>query len=82
MKIKRSTLIPLILLAYLAVMSTFGWKQYSAGQMSATYFFGVIAITLVVIILLHFNLKRRERLKAEREADLHLAEKNKSNNNN
>lgn len=82
MKIKRSTLIPLILLAYLAVMSVFGWKQYAAGQMSATYFFGVIAITLVVIILLHFNLKRRERLKAEREADLHLAEKNKSNNNN
>lgn len=81
MKIKRSTFIPLILLAYLAVMSSFGWKQYAAGQMSATYFFGVIAITLVIIVLLHFNLKRRERLRAEREADLRQNEETKNNNN-
>lgn len=66
MKLKRSTLIPLFLLLYLAVMSVFGWRQYQSGALSATEFFGIIAITLVVIVLLHFNLKRRERLRQER----------------
>ena len=38
--------------------------------MSAKYYFGIIGITLVIIVLLHFNLKRRERLRKEREDDL------------
>lgn len=75
MKIKRSTIIPAILFVYLVVMSTIGWKQYAAGAMSATEYFGIIAITLAVIVLLHFNIKRRERLRAEREADVHRNEK-------
>ena len=70
MKPKRSTLVPLILAIYLAVMATIGYGQYSTGQMSATYYFGVIIITVVVFILLHFNLKRRERLRREREDDM------------
>lgn len=70
MKIRRSILIPLVLLVYLAVMASIGWKQYAAGEMSATYYFGVIAVTLAVIVLLHFNLRKRERLRAEREADM------------
>ena len=75
MKIKRSTIIPAILFVYLVVMSTIGWKQYASGAMSATEYFGIIAITLAVIVLLHFNIKRRERLRAEREADVHRNEK-------
>lgn len=81
MKIKRSTIIPIILLAYLAIMSAFGWKQYAAGMMSATYYFGVIAVTLIVIVLLHFNLKRRERLRAEREADIRNTQDKRQNKN-
>lgn len=80
MKIKRSTLIPAALLVYLAVMSAIGWKQYAAGAMSAAEYFGIIAITLAVIVLLHFNLRRRERLRAEREADIAKADKNKTDN--
>lgn len=77
MKIKRSNLIPVILLIYLAIMSCIGWKQYALGQMSALEYFGIIAVTLAVIIMLHFNLKRRERLRAEREADIKNAQNNK-----
>ena len=76
MKLKRSTLIPLVLLVYLAIMATIGWKQYASGDMSATEYFGIIAITLAVIVLLHFNMKRRERLRAEREEDMRHNEKN------
>ena len=75
MKIKRSTLIPAILLVYLAVMASIGWRQYASGAMSATEYFGIIAITLAVIVLLHFNMKRRERLRAEREADMRRNDK-------
>lgn len=77
MKLKRSTLIPLLLTAYLAVMSKFGWDQYVAGEISALYFYGVIGLTLIVIVLLHFSLKKRERLRRERLDDI-----NKDNQNN
>ena len=76
MKLKRSTIIPLALLVYLAAMASIGWKQYASGDMSATEYFGIIAITLAVIVLLHFNMKRRERLRAEREADMNRDKKN------
>lgn len=61
MKIKRSTLIPAVLLVYLAVMAGIGYPEYAAGRTSALYYFGIIAITLVVLVLLHFSLKRREK---------------------
>lgn len=70
MKIRRSTVIPLALTAYLGVMACIGYSEYDAGRMSALYYFGVIGLTLLVIVLLHFNLKRRERLRSERENDL------------
>ena len=76
---KRSTIIPLVLAIYLAVMASIGWKDYSAGRMSATYYFGIIGITLVVLVLLHFNLKRRERLRRERLDDIAKNENNKTN---
>lgn len=74
MKIARSTLIPLILLAYLIVMAFIGYPAYADGRTSALYYFGVIATTIVVIILLHFNLKHRERLRRERLEDMEKAE--------
>lgn len=69
-KIPRSTLIPSILLVYLAVMSYFGYIEYAAGKSSPLYFYGIIVTTLLVIFLLHLSLKRRERLRREREEDM------------
>ena len=80
MKIKRSTLIPAVLLVYLAVMASIGWKQYASGAMSTAEYFGIIAVTVAVIVLLRFNLRRRERLRAEREADIARAQRNNPEN--
>lgn len=65
---KRSTVIPLIMLVYLAVMSYIGRGEFFAGHY--LYYFGIIGISLVIIVLLHFSLKRRERLRRERESDM------------
>lgn len=70
MKIKKSTWLPAVLLVYLAVMSVIGYSDFASGKFTPLYYFGVIGATLVVIILLHFSLKRRERLRREREDDL------------
>ncbi len=67
---KKSTLIPLVLLAYLAVMSYIGYGEYAAGRMTPLYYFGVIGSTLLIIILLHFFIKKRERLRRERLEDM------------
>ncbi len=67
MKLKRSTVLPLALAVYLAVMAYIGYPEYASGKVSALYYFGIIAITIVILILLHFNLKRRERYRRERE---------------
>lgn len=68
MKLKRSTVIPLCLLAYLAVMSYIGYPEFQKGNY--IYYFGIIIATLCVILLLHFAMKKRERLRREREQDM------------
>ncbi len=70
MQVKRSTVLPLVLAVYLAVMAYIGYPEYAAGHTSALYYFGTIGITVVILVLLHFNLKRRERLRREREKDM------------
>lgn len=60
-------------------MAYIGWPGYAAGNISALYYFGIIAATLAVIIVLHFSLKKRERMRAEREADIHRAESTDKN---
>lgn len=81
MKIQRSTLIPAILAVYLAVMATIGYSDYAAGRTSAIFYFGTIAVTVVILILLHFSLKHRERLRRERLEDLERSS-DKDNQNN
>lgn len=66
----KPVIIPLVLLIYLAVMCYIGYDGYASGEFSALYYYGVIAGSLLVIILLHFSLKRRERLRKERENDI------------
>lgn len=79
MKLRRSILIPAALTIYLIVMASIGWKQYASGAMTATYYFGVLAASIAAIVLLYFSLRRRERLRREREQDLAANNQNKSN---
>lgn len=69
-KIKRSTLIPSVLLVYLAVMSVIGYRTYSSGAMGPAEYFGIIGATLVVIAMLHFFIKKREKIRDERDKNL------------
>lgn len=75
----KSVIIPLALLVYLGVMSYIGLPLYHEGQYLK--YFGIIGFSLLVIILLHFSLKRREKLRREREADIREAEENKQEEN-
>lgn len=79
MKLSRATLIPGVLLAYLAVMACMGWGEYAAGRTSATMYFGVIAVTLCIIVALHFTIKKRERLRRERLDDMERDQTDTSN---
>lgn len=67
-KLKKSTIIPLALLIYLAVMSYMGLSYYYAGDY--LYYFGIIGVTLIIIIILHFLIKKREKIREEREKDI------------
>lgn len=69
---KKSTIIPLALLAYLGVMAYVGLPIYREGRY--LYYFGIVGVSLLVILLLHLSLKRKERLQREREADIANAE--------
>lgn len=68
---KRSTLIPLFLLLYLCFMAIyFGYPSYLEGNVSLTDLVGISGTTLFAIVMLHFSLKKRERLRRERENDM------------
>lgn len=56
---KSYNFIPLLLLAYLGIMSYIGFSDYRAGNYSALYYFGIIALTLSCIATLRFFLKKR-----------------------
>lgn len=53
--------VPVLLMVYLAAMSFVGYPRYAAGQMSALQYFGIIAATVAVIVLLFFSLRARYR---------------------
>lgn len=55
---KKSTLIPLLLLAWLAVMAATGYSRWADGTYSSLRYFGIITLTLGIILLLHLHLKR------------------------
>lgn len=58
-RIKRSTFLPILLVAYLGVMAYIGRGELKAGNYA--YYFTIIGFTLVFIVLLHFFLKKREK---------------------
>ncbi len=59
MRMKRSTVIPLALLVYLAVMSYIGLPEYRQGHYA--YYFGIIGVTLLLIALLRVFLLKQEQ---------------------
>lgn len=68
-KFKQSTIVPLALAIYLIVMiAVFGMQHFYAGEY--IFFFSIIGATSFIIIALHFLLKRKEKLRKEREDDL------------
>lgn len=69
-QIKRYVAIPAVLLIYLAVMSVIAYPDYRSGVHSSLFYFGVIGSTLLVIALLFFFMRKRDRLRAEREEDM------------
>lgn len=66
---KRSTVIPLCLLVYLAVMAWVGRARLEAGEY--LYYFGVIGGSLLIIALLYWSLRRKEALRDRREEELY-----------
>lgn len=63
-KLKRSTLLPVLLLVYLGIMAYIGRGELYAGNYA--YYFTIIGLTLFFIFLLHIFLKKREKLQANR----------------
>lgn len=51
-------------------MAFIGYPQFANGNESPLFYFGVLAISFLVIVLLHFNLKRQEKLRRERMQDI------------
>lgn len=79
MKINRPVFIPAVLAVYLAIMAFIGLEGLRSGQTSLVQYIGTIVITAGIIILLHFHLKKRERLRRERQNDI---ERNQNSSNN
>lgn len=79
-KFKSSTVIPLALLVYLAAMAFYGRGMLASGE--ALKYYGVIACTLIVLVVLHFSLKKKEKLREKRENDIYTtyAEEEKAKN--
>ena len=67
-KIKKSTLIPLLLLVYLAVMSYIGYSGMKSGAFSPAFYWMVIVGTLLCILGVHLSLKHREKMR-DRDRD-------------
>ncbi len=70
MKYSRAIIVPALLLVYLAVMAYIGLDGVRSGQTSLVAYIATIAVSLGVIVLLHFFLKKRERLRRERLDDI------------
>lgn len=64
MKIKKSTYLPIALFIYLLVLAYFGRDMLERGKYFS--YFSVFGLTTIVIIILHFALKQKEKQQANR----------------
>lgn len=65
----RTTLLPLALLIYLAVLAWIARGRFYSGDY--LYYFGVIGGSLIIILLLYLVLRKRDRLRRESEEQLY-----------
>ena len=73
--LKKSTYLPALLAVYLIVMATIGRGLATTKPLE---YFAVLAISAGVIVILHFTLRKKERL-AERKNDPENNENTKQN---
>lgn len=64
----KSTLVPIALLAYLGVMAYVGRDRLADGEY--LYYFGVIGVSLIIIALVYIVLRKKEKIRAERDEKL------------
>lgn len=73
-RLNKSIVIPAALLVYNGALAYMAWPQYRQGKFTALEYFGVIGIALAVVVALHFTIKKRDRLRREREQDMNKCE--------
>ena len=66
-RIKKSKLIPAILLIYLCIMAYMGREKLLAG--SYLEYFGILVVTLLCIVILHFTLRKQEQVRERRQQE-------------
>ncbi len=66
--LKKSIFIPSLLLIYLGVMAYMGRDKFLSGNYLE--FFGILIVTLLCIILLHITLRKQEKIRERRRAEL------------
>ncbi|MCH5328626.1 MAG: hypothetical protein J1E02_06365 [Coprobacter sp.] len=59
---KKSNLVTVVLLVYLAVMACIGWPHY-IGEGRYGEYIGIIAITLIAIFALRYVQGKKERMR-------------------
>lgn len=67
--VKWSTALPLILLAYLGFMAYIGYPHLLAGEY--LFYFGIVGISLVIILALHIVLRKKEQRRQRASEDIY-----------
>ncbi len=70
MKSKRHIIIPALLLVYLGIVAFFSYENVQTGEVSMNEYILTIVGTLLIIVVLFFVLRRRDKLRQERLNDL------------
>ena len=83
---KRYDIIALLLVIYLAVMAYFGRGMLLSGNYSQInnqeQYFSIIGVTLLVIFILRWAMKRREKIREERRKKQDASERRTLRNDN
>ena len=77
---KRYDIIALLLVIYLAVMAYFGRGMLLSGNYWE--YFSIIGVTLLVIFILRWAMKRREKIREERRKKQDASERRTLRNDN
>gem|GEM_PF-183886 len=67
-KIKQSVIVPVCLAIYLGIMAYIGRDNFTSDN-KFTYY-SVLAVSLVIIVILHFVLRKKEHLRQRRQEEL------------